>query len=111
MIDLSDRIVLAVVPRVKPETVVQECQKRIREKAKGQFLVWNFSGEEFQSREFGGQLLEFDLPAEPTVETTFRLCNEIRYWLKIDSQNIAVLIGGEEPSEDGRGWGICQLRF
>jgi len=61
------------------------------------FLVWNMTRPDaalFDFKEFGEQVLDvanFPLYV-PTLHFTFDFCNMIRYWLKQDPLNVAVIL-------------------
>ena len=76
--------------------------KKVRQAHHRHFLVWNFTDQQFKfsdgkpldPRQFDDQVLEVsDFPGYvPTLTFTFELCNEIRYWLKQDKLNVAILM-------------------
>jgi hypothetical protein len=76
---------------------VQATVRRLKRDHGDHFLIWNMTRPDaalFDSKEFGDQVLDvttFPLYV-PTLHFTFNFCNMIRYWLKQDPLNVAVIL-------------------
>ena len=99
-VELAPRfMVLPLSPdKVKFEAAV----KKLTISHHGHILVWNFVDQlfkfsdksAFDPKSFDEQVLDVSNFPDyvPRMTFTFELCNEIRYWLKQDKMNVAILM-------------------
>eukprot|EP00961_Rhodomonas_salina_P278964 3768603-Rhodomonas_salina.1 len=81
----------------------EEAIKHLQREHGRHFLVWNLSDPDtrkFETKDLEDQVLDVtNFPDYvPTLQFTFETCNEIRYWLKQDPLNVAV-VASPVPSD------------
>ena len=83
----------------------EEAIKQLQRDHGRHFLVWNLSDPDarrFNTKDLEDQVLDVtNFPDYvPTLQFTFETCNEIRYWLKQDPLNVAVVLYEESLNKN-----------
>ena len=100
-------VLWAALPLGNDQNKNREAIKRLKKEHDRHFVVWNFidpDRRKFDTKDFDEQVLDvLNFPEYvPSLKFTFDLCNELRYWLKQDVQNVAVILF-ESETDVGEG--------